>query len=78
MTTRTRAEIVIVYADQTMTTWTLMADFGGFSLTLKEQSSGKSTYYGVFTYKIAIFRKYENGGGGLPEDKTVCLCSRQT
>ena len=54
-----------------------MADFGGFSLTLKEQSSGKSTYYGVFTYKIAIFRKYENGGG-LPEDKTVCLCSRQT
>ena len=42
-----------------MTNWTLFENFKGFSQILKEQLV-KKRYLGVFTYPIAIIKKFEN------------------
>ena len=52
-------DVVVDYADTTMTTQTSMANFDGFSLTLKKQSAEiKSTWMCLqFTYPITRFVK---------------------
>ena len=45
--------IVVDFADTTMTTLKITVNFDVFSITLKEES-GEIKYLGVFTYLIAL------------------------